>query len=183
MTARRPYRLTAAGAACREVVTARRPGPTHSGRRRVQGGLVTVRRLGRALAVAVAASLFVPGAACAHAMLERTEPARGAQLARAPERVTLRFDEPVEVQLGAVRVVDAAGHEVQEGPATHPGGRLYTIAVRVRRALPAGGYTVTYRVVSPTRTRSPAASCSRSAAAGAPPRASTPPSRARRPGP
>lgn len=109
---------------------------------------MTSRRLAGAVAAAVATGLIVPGAAGAHAVLESTQPARGAQLARAPDQVTLRFDEPVEVQLGAVRVFDAGGREVQAGSATHPGGRQDTIAVRLGRALPAGGYTVTYRVIS-----------------------------------
>ena len=36
-------------------------------------------------------------AASAHAVLEASQPSRGDQVPRAPERVTLRFDEPVEV--------------------------------------------------------------------------------------
>jgi copper transport protein len=98
-------------------------------------------------AVALAA-LVAPAAASAHAVLEQTVPGRGAELARPPAQVTLRFDEPVEVQLGAVRVFDGTGAEVQRGATTHPGGRQDTIAVPLKAGLPNGGYTVTYRVIS-----------------------------------
>ena len=87
-------------------------------------------------------------AASAHAQLEGTAPERGARLARAPAEVTLRFSEPVEASFGAVRVFDNRGREVQAGAATHPGGHTDRVAVKLRRNLGRGGYTVTYRVIS-----------------------------------
>jgi len=86
--------------------------------------------------------------AAAHATLESTTPADGAVLASAPREVVLRFDEPVDVALGAVRVLDARGAEVQRGAAFHPRGEGATVAVGLRSRLPRGGFTATYRVVS-----------------------------------
>jgi copper transport protein len=86
--------------------------------------------------------------ASAHALLEATEPARGATPDAAPRQVVLRFSEPVEVEFGAVRVYDAAGKEVQEGTAFHPDGDGKAVAVHLRSGLADGGYTTTYRVIS-----------------------------------
>ena len=74
--------------------------------------------------------------------------ARHAAADTAPEQVELRFSEPVELALGAVRVHDADGAEVQQGDAFHPGGTAAAVAVRLSDGLADGGYTVTYRVVS-----------------------------------
>ena len=65
-----------------------------------------IRRL-VALAVAAAALGLLPAAAQAHALLEGTVPERGVALDTAPREVVLRFSEPVETALGAVRVYDA----------------------------------------------------------------------------
>jgi copper transport protein len=102
----------------------------------------------RALAAALVALALLPAAAQAHATLEDTSPERGASLGAAPRQVVLRFSESVETALGAVRVYDQAGKEVQTGAPTHPGGDGSKVAIGVRSGLPEGGYTVTYRVIS-----------------------------------
>jgi copper transport protein len=102
----------------------------------------------RAVALALAVPALLPTAADAHAVLEASQPSRGAQVQRSPERVTLRFDEPVEIAFGAVRVFDAAGERVDTGPTTHPSGRGDEVTVRLRDGLRDGVYTATYRVVS-----------------------------------
>jgi copper transport protein len=104
-------------------------------------------RLACAAAVAVAL-LALPQAAAAHAVLEDSSPRRGSPLERPPERVVLRFNEPVEVAFGSVRVYDAAGERIERGSATHPGGRSDEVAVGLRTGLGDGTYTVTYRVIS-----------------------------------
>ena len=81
-------------------------------------------------------------------MLEESQPSRGDQVSRAPERVVLRFDEPVEVAFGSVRVYDAHGDRVDSGSTQHPGGSGDAVAVDLRRGLGDGVYTVTYRVIS-----------------------------------
>jgi copper transport protein len=94
----------------------------------------------------VAAATATP--ASAHATLEATTPEAGASLASAPAVVAMHFDEPVETALGAVRVYDARGRQVQDGGTFHPGGDASRLAVRLRAGLPKGGYTATFRVVS-----------------------------------
>jgi copper transport protein len=98
------------------------------------------------LVVPLLALPLLPAAAAAHAVLEQTQPTRGAALERSPERVELTFDEPVESSFGALRVFSADGERVDVGDVERPAGEA--IAVRVRAALPDGAYTVTYRVVS-----------------------------------
>ena len=65
-----------------------------------------------------------------------------------PQRVVLRFDEPVEVAFGSVRVYDARGDRVDSGSTQHPGSSGDAVAVDLRRGLGDGVYTVTYRVIS-----------------------------------
>lgn len=99
-------------------------------------------RLGALILVLLA---LPPAAASAHATLEDTVPARGAELERAPERVAFRFSEDVTAGARAVRVFDGRGREVQDGAPAVAGPR---VSVRLGRDLPDGGYTATYRVVS-----------------------------------
>jgi copper transport protein len=101
-----------------------------------------------AVLVAGLTALALPAPASAHAVLESSQPSRGAQVGRAPERVVLRFDEPVEAAFGAVRVYDADGKRVDSGSTRHPGGSGDSVAVDLRRGLGDGVYTATYRVIS-----------------------------------
>ena len=106
-------------------------------------------RLGLAAAVAAVGALAVaPAAALAHASLEATSPARGADLKTAPRAVTFRFDEPVEGNFGAVRVFDAKGGRVDDNRVVHPGGRGPELSVGLTPGLADGTYTATYRVIS-----------------------------------
>lgn len=124
--------------------------------------------------LAVLAVLAFPAAASAHAMLESSSPARGAQVERAPDRVELRFNEPVEIAFGAVRVYDADGGRMDSGPTEHPGGRGEAVAVKLRGGLGDGVYTATYRVISADSHPVAGGSTSRLApAVPRPPRAST----------
>ena len=90
---------------------------------------------------------FVQGAS-AHAVLEESTPSRGARLQSAPDVVRFVFNEPVEASLGAVRVFDTEGEEVQEGGLLRPGDDPNSVGVRLAPDLPNGLYTATYRVVS-----------------------------------
>ena len=101
-----------------------------------------------AILVASLAALALPAAASAHAVLERSQPSRGDQVPRAPQRVVLRFDEPVEVAFGSVRVYDSHGDRVDSGSTQHPGGSGDAVAVDLRPGLGDGVYTATYRVIS-----------------------------------
>lgn len=90
--------------------------------------------------------LALPATAAAHAVVEQTQPTRGAALDRAPEQVSVTFDEPVESSFGALRVFDADGERVDVGDVRRPSGD--SVAAEVEKGLPDGAYTVTYRVVS-----------------------------------
>jgi copper transport protein len=114
-------------------------------RRRQRGARRTLLALGAALSLA---ALAFPQAAAAHAVLIDATPERGGQVDAAPERVTLRFNEPVEAGFGAVRVFDAEGERVDEGDLLRPGGDSDAIGVALRGGLRDGSYTATYRVVS-----------------------------------
>ncbi len=102
----------------------------------------------RAALLALLALAVLPAAASAHATLEGTVPARGADLERAPGQVEFRFDESVEATFGALRVFDGKGRQVQTGNAFHPGGKGDVVAVRLKPGLPDGTFTATYRVIS-----------------------------------
>jgi copper transport protein len=101
----------------------------------------------RAFAIALALPALLPGSALAHAELVSTSPERGARLDRSPERVTFRFNEPVEASFGAVRVHDAGGERVDTGQLERPGGDEEAVSTQLED-LPDGTYTATYRVVS-----------------------------------
>jgi len=111
---------------------------------------VTVRaRAGLGLVVAACATAaLAPASAQAHATLEATSPARGANVKTAPRAVTFRFNEPVEGNFGAVRVYDAKGRRVDDNKVVHPGGRGPEVSVGLKHGLPDGTYTATYRVIS-----------------------------------
>jgi copper transport protein len=98
--------------------------------------------------LACAALLSTAPAALAHAQLLGTSPASGATLAVQPKLVVFKFGENVGGTLGAVRVYDAAGNEVDDASVSHPGGNAHAIAVGLRAQLPDGTYTATYRVIS-----------------------------------
>lgn len=101
-----------------------------------------------ALAALAGCALVAPSFADAHAVLERTDPQRGAALARPPERVTLEFNEPVEASFGAVRVYDSDAQRVDTGALERPDGSAEAVTAELERDLPEGTYTATYRVVS-----------------------------------
>jgi copper transport protein len=99
-------------------------------------------------ALASAALLLAPAVAQAHAVLEEVSPARGADLERAPDEVTMRFNEPVEASFGAVRVYDSDAERVDTGELVRPDESSEAIGVALEDGLGDGTYTTTYRVVS-----------------------------------
>jgi copper transport protein len=92
---------------------------------------------------ALLALLCIAPAVHAHANLVDSVPRDGAVMERAPSEIALRFDEPVTPLV--LKVLDATGRDVAAG------GALQSRDGEVRMALPglpAGGYVVTWRVVS-----------------------------------
>src|SRR5215218_11075844 len=99
------------------------------------------------LAAVAGVWLLATGPAAAHGSLLSSEPAGGSSLGRAPAAVTLRFSERPDPGLSTVRVLDSGGRVVAGGPARPVPGR--PMELRVPTAdLAAGGYTVSWRVVS-----------------------------------
>ena len=63
----------------------------------------------------------------------------------------MRFGEDVEIPLGSIRVYNGARHRVDNGTAYHPHGKGEAVTENVPGDLAAGGYVVTWRIISPTR--------------------------------
>jgi copper transport protein len=87
-------------------------------------------------------------AAFGHAQLLGTSPQSGSTAAEQPSEVIFEFNEAVGGTLGAVRVYDAQGREVDDLDVTHPDGHQHWMGVGLRPGLADGTYTATYRVIS-----------------------------------
>jgi copper transport protein len=96
---------------------------------------------------ASALSAALATAAHGHAILERTDPARGVTVERQPNGVVFEFNEPVEGSFGAVRVFDARGKRVDDDDVVRPRGQD-SVGVGLDGKVPDGTYTATYRVIS-----------------------------------
>jgi copper resistance protein C len=91
--------------------------------------------------------LAVAGEASAHAFLERATPRVGGTVQSTPERVSLRFSEPLEPAFSWVKVLDADGKQVDRGDKEVVRAEPMVIQVSVPR-LAAGRYRVAWRAVS-----------------------------------
>jgi copper transport protein len=100
------------------------------------------------LTLALLGLLASAPAAYAHAQLLGTSPASGATVATQPKQVIFEFNQDVGGTLGAVRVYDAQGNEVDDLDVAHPDGDEHWIGVGLKPGLPDGTYTGTYRVIS-----------------------------------
>ncbi len=98
--------------------------------------------------LACAALLACAPAALAHAQLLGTSPLAGAVVPKQPSEVIFEFNQSVGGTLGAVRVYDAQGNEVDNLDVSHPEGQERWMGVGLKPGLPDGTYTATYRVIS-----------------------------------
>jgi len=105
---------------------------------RLLGGLVT-------LTLALAAVVLGATAALAHNVLQSTDPAEGSTVPVVPEVVTLTFNEPVLFVGTEIMVHTADETMVNIGPPILVDN---TAGIAVTGDLPAGEYTVIYRVTS-----------------------------------
>jgi copper transport protein len=96
----------------------------------------------------LACLLGLAGSASAHAVLESSSPTRGAQVDAAPKHVDFTFNEPVEASLGAVRVFNTDGDQVQTDDLERPGDNADSVGAGLPGNLPDGLYTATYPVIS-----------------------------------
>jgi copper transport protein len=98
--------------------------------------------------LACAAPLALAPAALAHAQLLGTSPATGSTVPAQPRQVIFEFNQNVGGTLGAVRVYNAKGEEVDDLQVSHPQGNEHWMGVGLKSGLPDGTYTGTYRVIS-----------------------------------
>jgi copper transport protein len=106
-----------------------------------------IRRACSVIAVALVLLVVTAAPAMAHAQLQSNDPVNNARLSVAPTSVTVRFSEEVQITSGSMRVFDTSGKRVDTGTAEHPDGDPAAVRAPLR-ALPDGGYVVTWRVVS-----------------------------------
>jgi methionine-rich copper-binding protein CopC len=85
--------------------------------------------------------------ALAHARLVQEEPADGAALAESPDRVELRFSEPVDAEFSPLEVRDSDGNRVDKDNARVDPGDARVLIVDLEE-LTEGSYTVEWRVTS-----------------------------------
>ena len=114
------------------------------------GSTITVTRVSRRLtlvAVGVALGLAWPLLASAHAYLVRSSPAARTTVTRSPERVQLWFNERVEPAYSRVSVWNRDAQRVDAGDVQVAPAEPTRLSVGVP-SLPAGAYTVKYRVLS-----------------------------------
>ena len=107
-----------------------------------------MRRRPAIVLAALAVAALLPSTAAAHAILEQTQPLRGAVVVKQPKAVSFHFNEAVETVFSAVHVFNNKGNTVDDGHVVHPGGRGSDVAVGLNSNLPDGTYTATYRVIS-----------------------------------
>jgi copper transport protein len=109
---------------------------------------VRARRACPLLALLLGAMLTHASSALAHAQLLDSSPQAGSTLSAQPAQVIFEFNQAVGGTLGAVRVYDAQGNEVDDLDVTHPRGHQRWMGVGLKSNLPDGTYTATYRVIS-----------------------------------
>ena len=104
------------------------------------------RRAWRLAAIALVAML-APGAACAHAFLIKSSPARRASLTQSPSRVELWFSERIEPAYSTVSVWDTGNARVdrEDVAVAAADPKLLTVSLQPLRP---GAYTVRFRVLS-----------------------------------
>lgn len=88
-----------------------------------------------------------PMPAWSHAILVKSQPAQDETVAESPKQIDLWFNDAVRSEYKAVAVIDAAGKRVDNHDVDQSltdGSHIYATV----GSLPAGKYTVRYRVVS-----------------------------------
>ncbi|MBI2852356.1 MAG: CopD family protein [Chloroflexi bacterium] len=97
--------------------------------------------------IMLVALLAFPAFALAHAAVARAEPAPGSVLQQAPERVIIRFTEPVEPRFSKITVLDSQGRQVDKGDSERYQNDPAAISVTLQ-PLPDGIYTVAWTNLS-----------------------------------
>ncbi len=98
--------------------------------------------------VALVSLLVTADPAGAHAVLVGSDPSPDTRIEESPDQIVLRFTEPVTTDLGGVRLFDSDGRRVGLGSTDRLDDDDSTVTVGIPEQLDAGGYVVTWRVVS-----------------------------------
>ncbi|HSK17469.1 MAG TPA: CopD family protein [Gaiellaceae bacterium] len=98
------------------------------------------------LVVAGAAAAVLAANAFAHSVLLGTTPGNDEVIQVSPDTVSLRFNEPVEMSLGGIRVFDSGGNRVDVDEVVPSRGE--EVAVGIEGELERGTYTVAWRAIS-----------------------------------
>ena len=83
----------------------------------------------------------------AHANLVRSEPSANSTLGASPDRITLRFTEPMEARFSEIHVLNSAGSRVDNEDSTVDANDLTVMSVSLS-SLPDGTYTVAWHNLS-----------------------------------
>ncbi len=126
------------------------PHSTARAARRAHGLTAAVLAVVALVGVALAGTVVLVEAPAAwgHAQLLGTSPVSGSTVKVQPTEVIFEFNQNVGGTLGAVRVYNAQGTEVDDLDVSHPDGNEHWIGVGLKPHLPDGTYTGTYRVIS-----------------------------------
>ena len=92
-------------------------------------------------------ALAVVSTVAAHGVLERTDPRGGSTLKAAPSHISLLFTGAIEPAYSRVQVLNDSGRRVDLGDTTVDASNRGLLRVSLP-ALPAGRYTVAWRVLS-----------------------------------
>ncbi len=103
-------------------------------------------RFGFATAWVFCGLVFAATSASAHAVVVSSQPGDREQLAAPPTEVTVRFSEPVSMDLGGLTVLNSFGDRVDSGGTNQP--RADTLRTGLVEGLGDGTYVTNYRVVS-----------------------------------
>ena len=107
-----------------------------------------MRRLGSAIAVALALTAGLPQQAFAHAILVSSSPAYGDVLTHAPGEIRLTFNDSVRPARGNEAVSNATGRSVLAGPARIDARDPRVLVLPLVKGLGRGDYTARWRIVS-----------------------------------
>ena len=100
-----------------------------------------------AIVLLLAAFALIPGRAAAHANLVESSPAANSVLESPPDRISIRFTEPLEAALSEIRALDSQGEQVDLGDSALDPTDPTVMSVSVG-ALDNGAYTVAWTNVS-----------------------------------
>src|SRR5262245_17894518 len=104
------------------------------------------KRLPCGLTLLVAAVLWLPRAALAHAFPDAEEPKVGSTVTSSPQQVSIQFNAPIEALFSKLAVLDNNGQN-QDAGIPQVNADTQTLTVRLNPLIP-GEYTVKWSVVA-----------------------------------